>query len=233
MQLAGGNTLTAAGKLMLLDGTDGIVLTPAHVQTLRTLFNIAYRLNAVLGPSWALVLDVFNTLDLVLKLPRTTTQVGKCIDRQLPLPCSVMMLELCPSVLTLSTTLWQCSMPNADLNQVSMPNAGLDQVSMLVRFCWAYYPNRTVSIILGSRGTMQLSIYEDQYRLHTCCTQELSSSAASPAKPADLAILATAAGQLFASTTAMSSEVVILFTGVGVMYVVHEPISPAMVSHCR
>lgn len=53
----------------------GLVLAPKNVQSMRTLFNIAHRLNNVLGPAWALVLETMNTLDRILNSPRTTTQV--------------------------------------------------------------------------------------------------------------------------------------------------------------
>jgi hypothetical protein len=49
------------------------VLSPKNVQAMRTLFNIAHRLSAVLGPAWALVLETLNTLDRVLHSPKTTT----------------------------------------------------------------------------------------------------------------------------------------------------------------
>ena len=43
-------------------------------QALRTLFNIAYRLHALLGAAWALVLENLNALDRILESPSTTTQ---------------------------------------------------------------------------------------------------------------------------------------------------------------
>jgi hypothetical protein len=54
----------------------GRVLTPKNVHALRTLFNAAHRLHALLGPSWALVLENLNSLDRILNSPRTTTQVS-------------------------------------------------------------------------------------------------------------------------------------------------------------
>lgn len=57
---------------------EAVVLTPKNVQALRTLFNIAHRLDHHLGKSWFMVLDNLNTLDRILHSPRTTTQVGCC-----------------------------------------------------------------------------------------------------------------------------------------------------------
>lgn len=54
----------------------GLVLGPKNVQAMRTLFNIAHRLSAVLGPAWSLVLETMNTLDKILNSPSTTTKVG-------------------------------------------------------------------------------------------------------------------------------------------------------------
>lgn len=54
---------------------EAFVLTPKNVQALRTLFNIAHRLDHHLGKSWFMVLDNLNTLDRILHSPRTTTQV--------------------------------------------------------------------------------------------------------------------------------------------------------------
>ncbi|KAK9868608.1 hypothetical protein WJX84_001848 [Apatococcus fuscideae] len=53
---------------------EGMILTPKNVQALRTLFNIAHRLDHKLGSSWVLVLGNLNTLDRILHSPRTTTQ---------------------------------------------------------------------------------------------------------------------------------------------------------------
>lgn len=57
------------------DTSEGMVLTPKNVQALRTLFNIAHRLDHKLGSSWVLVLGNLNTLDRILHSPQTTTQV--------------------------------------------------------------------------------------------------------------------------------------------------------------
>ena len=54
---------------------EAFVLTPQNVQALRTLFNIAHRLDHRLGKSWFMVLDNLNNLDRILHSPRTTTQV--------------------------------------------------------------------------------------------------------------------------------------------------------------
>ena len=54
---------------------EAFVLTPKNVQALRTLFNIAHRLDHHLGRSWFMVLDNLNSLDKILHSPRTTTQV--------------------------------------------------------------------------------------------------------------------------------------------------------------
>ena len=52
--------------------------TRCRCQALRTLFNVAHRLHATLGPSWVLVLETLNALDRVLLAPNTTTQVSQC-----------------------------------------------------------------------------------------------------------------------------------------------------------
>ncbi|XP_010546618.1 PREDICTED: protein MON2 homolog isoform X2 [Tarenaya hassleriana] len=57
-----------------LDQKDNIVLTPKNVQALRTLFNIAHRLQNVLGPSWVLVLETLSALDRAIHSPHATTQ---------------------------------------------------------------------------------------------------------------------------------------------------------------
>lgn len=57
-----------------LDPDEGRVLTPKNVQALRTIFNVALRLDAVLGSGWELVLETLDVLDHVLYSPRTTTQ---------------------------------------------------------------------------------------------------------------------------------------------------------------
>lgn len=54
---------------------DAFILTPKNVQALRTLFNIAHRLDHHLGKSWFMVLDNLDNLDKILHSPRTTTQV--------------------------------------------------------------------------------------------------------------------------------------------------------------
>jgi len=54
---------------------DAFVLTPKNVQSLRTLFNVAHRLDHHLGTSWFMVLQNLNNLDKILHSPRTTTQV--------------------------------------------------------------------------------------------------------------------------------------------------------------
>ena len=51
------------------------MLTPKNVQALRTLFNVAHRLDHHLGRSWFMVLENLNNLDRILHSPRTTTQV--------------------------------------------------------------------------------------------------------------------------------------------------------------
>lgn len=58
----------------LVDLREGIVLTPKNVQALRTLFNIAHRLQNVLGPSWVLVLETLSALDRAIHSPHATTQ---------------------------------------------------------------------------------------------------------------------------------------------------------------
>ncbi|XP_011078738.1 protein MON2 homolog isoform X3 [Sesamum indicum] len=58
----------------LVDQREGIVLTPKNVQALRTLFNIAHRLQNVLGPSWVLVLDTLSALDRAIHSLHATTQ---------------------------------------------------------------------------------------------------------------------------------------------------------------
>ncbi|KAH6772485.1 ARM repeat superfamily protein [Perilla frutescens var. frutescens] len=58
----------------LVDQREGIILTPKNVQALRTLFNIAHRLQNVLGPSWVLVLDTLSALDRTIHSPHATTQ---------------------------------------------------------------------------------------------------------------------------------------------------------------
>lgn len=52
---------------------EGRVLTQKNVQALRTLFNVALRLDTVLGSSWELVLETLDILDHVLYSPRTRT----------------------------------------------------------------------------------------------------------------------------------------------------------------
>lgn len=59
---------------MLAGKEVAVILTPKNVQALRTLFNIAHRLDHHLGRSWLLVLDNIDRLDRVLHSPRTTTQ---------------------------------------------------------------------------------------------------------------------------------------------------------------
>ncbi|KAL3843987.1 hypothetical protein ACJIZ3_001390 [Penstemon smallii] len=58
----------------LIDQGEGLVLTPKNVQALRTLFNIAHRLQNVLGPSWVLVLETLSALDRVIHSPHASTQ---------------------------------------------------------------------------------------------------------------------------------------------------------------
>ncbi|KAL0397341.1 UNVERIFIED_CONTAM: protein MON2 [Sesamum calycinum] len=58
----------------LVDQREGIVLTAKNVQALRTLFNIAHRLQNVLGPSWVLVLDTLSALDRAIHSLHATTQ---------------------------------------------------------------------------------------------------------------------------------------------------------------
>ena len=73
-----GPTKSTSGKASLAAATEaseGVVLTPKNVHSLRTLFNVAHRLHHLLGPAWVLVLDILNTLDRILQSPRTTTQV--------------------------------------------------------------------------------------------------------------------------------------------------------------
>lgn len=53
---------------------DVVVLTPKNVQALRTIFNIAHRLDSVLGSSWTLVLETLALLDRVIHSPHATTQ---------------------------------------------------------------------------------------------------------------------------------------------------------------
>ncbi|KAL8528032.1 hypothetical protein ACS0TY_005737 [Phlomoides rotata] len=58
----------------LVDQRESIVLTQKNVQALRTLFNIAHRLQNVLGPSWVLVLETLSALDRAIHSPHATTQ---------------------------------------------------------------------------------------------------------------------------------------------------------------
>eukprot|EP00249_Psilotum_nudum_P022267 c28446_g1_i3 orf=509-5821(-) len=51
-----------------------VVLTPKNVQALRTIFNIAHRLDSVLGQSWILVLETLASLDRIIHSPHATTQ---------------------------------------------------------------------------------------------------------------------------------------------------------------
>jgi hypothetical protein len=69
---------------------EGLVLSSRNVQTLRTLFNIAHRLDHVLGPAWVLILGTLNSLDSILNSPRTTTQVwpSRCLCMQ-PQACGL------------------------------------------------------------------------------------------------------------------------------------------------
>lgn len=53
---------------------DIVVLTPKNVQALRTIFNIAHRLDSVLGSSWTLVLETLASLDRIIHSPHATTQ---------------------------------------------------------------------------------------------------------------------------------------------------------------
>lgn len=69
------------------DTSEGMVLTPKNVQALRTLFNIAHRLDHKLGSSWVLVLGNLNTLDRILHSPQTTTQVRSLWPGRCSLPC--------------------------------------------------------------------------------------------------------------------------------------------------
>ncbi|KAM7273445.1 hypothetical protein ACFE04_028109 [Oxalis oulophora] len=57
-----------------VDQKDSIILTPKNVQALRTLFNIAHRLQNVLGPSWVLVLETLAALDRAIHSPHAATQ---------------------------------------------------------------------------------------------------------------------------------------------------------------
>ncbi|XP_051116570.1 uncharacterized protein LOC127241447 isoform X2 [Andrographis paniculata] len=57
-----------------IDPKEGIILTPKNVQALRTLFNIAHRLQNVLGPSWVLVLETLSALDRAINSPHAATQ---------------------------------------------------------------------------------------------------------------------------------------------------------------
>ncbi|EFJ19302.1 hypothetical protein SELMODRAFT_444206 [Selaginella moellendorffii] len=53
---------------------ESVVLTPKNVQALRTLFNVAHRLDNVLDSSWILVLETLAALDRVIHSPHATTQ---------------------------------------------------------------------------------------------------------------------------------------------------------------
>ncbi|XP_057816566.2 uncharacterized protein LOC131029908 isoform X2 [Cryptomeria japonica] len=57
-----------------VDQRDSVILTPKNVQALRTLFNIAHRLDNVLGSSWVLVLETLAALDRIIHSPHATTQ---------------------------------------------------------------------------------------------------------------------------------------------------------------
>eukprot|EP01018_Ginkgo_biloba_P023241 Gb_33881 [translate_table: standard] len=58
----------------ITDQRDSVILTPKNVQALRTLFNIAHRLDNVLGSSWVLVLETLAALDRIIHSPHATTQ---------------------------------------------------------------------------------------------------------------------------------------------------------------
>lgn len=81
------------------DTSEGMVLTPKNVQALRTLFNIAHRLDHKLGSSWVLVLGNLNTLDRILHSPQTTTQVPLWYNLQ-PCAAACHACYACPSAST-------------------------------------------------------------------------------------------------------------------------------------
>eukprot|EP00884_Botryococcus_braunii_P011071 jgi/Botrbrau1/19966/Bobra.0059s0082.1 len=75
LDLAGrSSSVSALTRGNLLEGPDGLVLTPKNVQALRTLFNTVHRLDSVLGPAWLPVMGTLTALDRILHSPRTTTQ---------------------------------------------------------------------------------------------------------------------------------------------------------------
>eukprot|EP00898_Chlorokybus_atmophyticus_P001167 jgi/Chlat1/2050/Chrsp17S02524 len=56
------------------DSREAVMLNPTNIHALRTLFNVAHRLDDLLGPSWALVLETLAALDRVLASPHAATQ---------------------------------------------------------------------------------------------------------------------------------------------------------------
>lgn len=71
-----GGLVSPSGKRtdIIPEPRDVVVLTPKNVQALRTIFNIAHRLDSVLGSSWTLVLETLALLDRVIHSPHATTQ---------------------------------------------------------------------------------------------------------------------------------------------------------------
>lgn len=66
------DTSVRAGGGAGSEGKDSMVLSAKNVQALRTLFNIAHRLNESLGRAWLPVMDVLTQLDSILANPHTT-----------------------------------------------------------------------------------------------------------------------------------------------------------------
>ncbi|KAK9810126.1 hypothetical protein WJX72_005196 [[Myrmecia] bisecta] len=98
-------SVTPRTIVLASDGSEGVVLTPKNVQALRTLFNIAHRLDALLGPSWVLVLDNLNSLDRILNSPRTTTQEISTQSTAGSLPSDLAILSTAANQLFQSTSL--------------------------------------------------------------------------------------------------------------------------------
>ncbi len=77
--------------------------THTHQQALRTLFNIAHRLHATLGPSWVLILDTLHALDRLLLSPSTTTQELSSDASNSSRPSDLMILSTAATQLYEST----------------------------------------------------------------------------------------------------------------------------------
>jgi hypothetical protein len=116
-----GAIVSGIKRLDPIEQREAFVLSNKNVQALRTLFNISYQLNSVLGPtSWILVMETLEVLDVITHSPYASSQeVLSSATRTQSNDVSVLAMYDAQVGLTLSTLLYCVQVLFTDCWQLS------------------------------------------------------------------------------------------------------------------